>query len=126
MAALIVADASVLIAWLDERDSLHEEAIDVLASVERFMVHPLTLAEVLVHPARHGREGEVIARLEEIGMVVSGLPLDPVRLAQIRAATKLRMPDCVVLSCVWAHGASVASFDVALSAAAVRGPDATA
>ena len=48
MAELIVVDASVLIAWLDERDVHHEEAIDTLASVERFVVHPLTLAEVLV------------------------------------------------------------------------------
>lgn len=115
---MIVVDASVLIAWLDERDVHHEEAIDTLASVERFVVHPLTLAEVLVHPARSGRERDVLARLERIGMVVSTLPLDPVALAGLRATTKLKMPDCVVLSCAQSHGLPVATFDAALSAAA--------
>lgn len=123
MAELIVVDASVVIAWLDDRDAQHERAIEVLASVDRFLMHPLTLAEVLVHPARHHREGEIVARLEVIGMVVSGLPLDPVWLARIRARTRLKMPDCVVLACAWAHDVRLASFDEALSAAALRGPE---
>ena len=121
MAELIVVDASVLIGWLDDQDAHHADAIDVLVSVERFVVHQLTLAEVLVHPARGGREGEVLARLEAIGMVVSGQPLDPVELARLRAATRLKMPDCVVLACARAHDLAVASFDESLAAAA--GPD---
>ena len=68
---MIVADASVLIGWLDDHDVHHGAAIDVLASVDRFVVHPLTLAEVLVHPGRGGREDDVVARLEAIGMMVS-------------------------------------------------------
>jgi predicted nucleic acid-binding protein len=121
VAELIVADASVLIGWLDERDPHHAAAIDVLASVDRFVVHPLTLAEVLVHPARSGREGEVLARLESVGMVVSSRALDPVVLAQLRATTKLKMPDCVVLACSRDHGLSVATFDEALRAATETG-----
>lgn len=116
MARVILVDASVLIAWLDERDAHHEAAIDMLASVERFLVHPLTLAEVLVHPARQGREGEVLTRLQAIGMVVSTLPIDPVDLAKVRAATGLRMPDCVVLASARVHQLSVASFDEGLRA----------
>jgi len=114
VARLIVTDASVLIAWLDDRDAHHADAIDVMAAVEQFVVHPLTLAEVLVHPARGGREGDVLARLEAIGMVVSAQPLDAVALARLRAATKLKMPDCVVLTCAQAHGLEVATFDDAL------------
>ena len=120
MADLIVADASVLIGWLDDRDAHHGEAIDVLASVDRFVVHPLTLAEVLVHPARGGREDDVVARLEAVGMVVSSRPFDPVSLARLRATTRLKMPDCVVLACAHAHGLRVATFDDLLRAAAEK------
>lgn len=115
MAGLIVTDASVLIAWLDTRDAHHGEAIDVLAGCDGFVVHPLTLAEVLVHPVRAGIEADVLARLSEIGMVVSPLPVDPARLARLRAASGLRMPDCVVIACAEAHGAPVASFDAAVT-----------
>ncbi len=115
---LIVVAASVLIGWLDDADRHHAASIDVLASVERFFVHPLTLAEVLVHPARNGREGDVVARLEAIGMVLSSQPLDPVGLARLRAVTRLKMPDCVVIACAQAHGLDVATFDDTLRAAA--------
>ncbi len=120
---MIVVDASVLIAWLDDRDEHRVDAIDVLASVERFVVHPLTLAEVLVHPARGGREGEVRARLAAMGMGVSAQPIDPVGLARVRASTRLKMPDCVVLACAQLHSAEVATFDEALRAAADGGPE---
>lgn len=120
MVELIVVDASVLIGWLDDSDAHHVEAIDVLAAVEQFVVHPLTLAEVLVHPARSGLETDVMARLEAIGMVVSNEPLDPVSLAKLRATTKLKMPDCVVLACANVHGLDLASFDDSLRAVAAR------
>ncbi|HAP76140.1 MAG TPA: VapC toxin family PIN domain ribonuclease [Acidimicrobiaceae bacterium] len=120
MAKLIVVDASVLIGWLDDSDVHHAEAIDLLASVERFFVHPLTLAEVLVHPARGGVENSVLTRLEAIGMVVSGLPIDPVALARLRATSRLKMPDCVVLACGIAHDLAVATFDDSLAAAAAN------
>jgi predicted nucleic acid-binding protein len=123
VAELIVADASVLIAWLDDHDAHHADAIEAIAAVERFIVHPLTLAEVLVHPARTGREGAVLARLEAIGMVLSSHPLDPVALARLRATTKLKMPDCVVLTCAQAHGLGVATFDRELRAAASSATD---
>jgi predicted nucleic acid-binding protein len=122
MAELTVADAGVLIAWLDDRDTHHRDAIDLLASVDRFVVHPLTLAEVLVHPARSGRESDVMTRLEAIGMIVSTRPLDPVSLARTRVATRLKMPDCVVLACAIAHGVGVATFDDALRRSAEAPP----
>ena len=125
MAELIVVDASVLIAWLDERDAHHADAIDVLASVDRFVVHPLTLAEVLVYPEREGRGSDVVSRLEAIGLIVSSRPLDPLGLAQIRASTRLKMPDCVVLACAATHRAAVATFDDALRVAAKSGDDTT-
>jgi predicted nucleic acid-binding protein len=60
VATLTVVDANVLIGWLDDRDAPHDAAIEILTAVDWFIVHPLTLAEVLVHPARHGREGGVV------------------------------------------------------------------
>lgn len=118
---MIAVDASVLIGWLDDRDAHHVEAIDVLSSVERFVVHPLTLAEVLVHPARSGRESDVVARLEAIGMMVSNRSIDPLALARLRVATGLKMPDCVVLACAQVHGLGVATFDEALRRVAEAG-----
>ncbi len=111
MARLTVVDASVLIAWLDAADPHHADAIRTLTHVDRFVVHPLTLAEVLVHPVRLGLEGDVVARLGAIGMIVSSLPIDPVALARIRAESGLKMPDCVVVACARAHLADISTFD---------------
>lgn len=117
---MIVVDASVLIAWLDDRDIHHLAAIDVLAAVERFVAHPLTLAEVLVHPARSGGHSDVLSRLEAIGMDISTHRTNPVDLALLRAHSGLKMPDCIVLACALAHGVGVATFDDALRAAVER------
>ena len=116
MAGLVVVDASVLIAFLDHTDRHHAAAIELLSGVQRFMVHPLTLAEVLVHPVRAGVEDDVLARLSAIGMIVSPLSVDPVSLARVRVRSGLKMPDCVVLSCAGAHGSEVATFDEQLAA----------
>ncbi|MBK6971069.1 MAG: hypothetical protein IPH29_18665 [Candidatus Microthrix sp.] len=56
MAGLIVADASALIAYLNPGDAHHADAVQGLIDVDQFVVHPVTLAEVLVHPARSGSE----------------------------------------------------------------------
>jgi len=112
----MVVDASVLIAFLDHTDKHHAAAIELLAKVERFVVHPLTLAEALVHPVRVGVEDDVLARLSAIGMTVSPLSVDPVGLARIRVRSGLKMPDCVVLACATAHGYEIATFDERLAA----------
>lgn len=52
MAGLIVADASALIAYLNPGDAHHADAVQGLIDVDQFVVHPVTLAEVLVHPAQ--------------------------------------------------------------------------
>jgi len=116
MANMIVVDASVLIAFLDHNDKHHADAIEQIAQVQRFVVHPLTLAEVLVHPVREAVEDDVLARLSAIGMTVSPLPIDPVDLARIRVRSGLKMPDCVVLACAAAHGSEIATFDEQLAA----------
>lgn len=111
MAGLTAVDASVLIAFLDGSDSHHRAAVDALIAIERFIVDPITLAEVLVHPVRLGREHDVLYRLQAIGMEVSEMPHDAVSLAQLRAKTGLKMPDCIVVALGRQQGGEVLSFD---------------
>ena len=112
---MIVVDASVLIAHLDERDALHEQAVERLlaAAGETLGASTLTLAEVFVGPARRGRLGDARAAItalevEEIPLA-SGAAGD---LATLRAETGLKLPDCCVLLAARETGASgVLTFD---------------
>jgi len=94
---MIVLDASVLIAYLDADDSQHAAAETLLVReiADDFAANPLTLAEVLVVPARDGRLDPVLSVLRDVGVEPLAFPADTaVRLAQLRAATGLKMPDC--------------------------------
>lgn len=118
---MIVLDASVLIGHLDAADAHHDRAGVLLAAAgaEPFAASPITLAEVLVGPARSGHLDRVVVALSQLGVV--GVPLDdqsPLRLAVLRAGTGLRMPDCCVLLAAEQTRGVVATFDGALAAAA--------
>src|SRR5664280_472241 len=121
---MIVLDASVLIAYLDADDSQHAAAETLLVReiADDFAANPLTLAEVLVVPARDGRLDpvlSVLSVLRDVGVEPLAFPADTaVRLAQLRAATGLKMPDCCVLLTAEDAGARVASFDARLAQAA--------
>ncbi|MGH3686315.1 MAG: type II toxin-antitoxin system VapC family toxin [Pseudonocardiaceae bacterium] len=118
---MILLDASVLIAYLDSEDNYHTAAERLLAaSIEdEFAVNTLTLAEVLVVPARDDRLDTVLAVLRDLEVAELPFPADSaVRLAQLRADTGLKMPDCCVLLAAEAAGAYVASFDDRLMKAA--------
>jgi predicted nucleic acid-binding protein len=121
---VIVLDASMLIAHLDERDALHARAEEML---ERAASDPLgcssvTLAEVLVGPARHGRLDSARTALAELE--VAEIPLGPdaaVRLATMRADVGLKLPDCCVLVAAQdATARAIVTFDDALARAAER------
>ena len=121
MACVIVLDASVLIAVLDDTDAHHRDAVTLLLHTadEDLGANVLTLAEVLVRPARLGRLDEVRAALVDLD--VQELPFPSaaaVELARIRATTALRMPDCCVLLSAHHTGGKVASFDDRLVMAA--------
>ena len=118
---MIVFDASVLIAYLDADDDLHVDAETLLAGAidDDFGANSLTLAEVLVVPARTGGMEAVQSALREIEMDELPFPSDTaVRLARLRASTGLKMPDCCVLLAAEDHHATVASFDDRLVQAA--------
>lgn len=115
---MIVLDASVLIAFLDGEDNHHAAAEQLLTEAidDDLAVNSLTLAEVLVAPARDGRLDPVLAALHALEIQELPFPADTaVRLAQLRATTGLKMPDCCVLLAAEDAAATVASFDERLA-----------
>lgn len=112
---MIVLDASVLIAFFSGADAHHVAATELLtaAGAEDLVVSSMTLAELLVGPAR---EGAVDALLEALARLEVGEELFPgdvaVRLARLRAETGLKMPDCcVLLAAETAEAETVGTFD---------------
>jgi predicted nucleic acid-binding protein len=120
---VIVLDASVLIAHLDDRDAHHENARELLLthSIDPLGASEVTLAEALVAPARAGRLADADAALRKLGVAPLRFGEDaPRRLATLRAETNLKMPDCCVLLVAREHAGSVASFDSNLGRAAKK------
>ncbi len=120
---MIALDASVIIAHLDSDDRHHERATALLLDVadKELCASRLTLAEVLVGPARAGKLEIAATVLHELG--VQGLGLDdeaPERLATLRATTPLKLPDCCVLLVAEQMGCAIATFDDRLAAVARR------
>lgn len=118
---MIVLDASVLIAHLGAADALHDRAVKLLVdnAEEQLGVSPLTLAEVFVGPARAGRLKAAQAAIR--ALQVELVPHDedsPGRLAVLRDATGLRLPDCCVLLAAEVAHAEIATFDSRLAAVA--------
>ena len=118
---MIVLDASVLIAYLDGEDTYHSRAEALLAREidDDFAANSLTLAEVLVVPVRENRLDAVRAALQDLELQELPFPADTAaKLADLRASTNLKMPDCCVLLAAEGARARVASFDDRLTDAA--------
>ena len=119
---MIVVDASVLIAHFDERDALHDRAVEaLLASAEQPLAcSPITLAEILVGPARAGRLRDARSAITAVGVAEVPLGDDAAaRLATLRAETALKMPDCcVLLAAEDGHAEALLTFDDRLARAA--------
>lgn len=120
---MIVLDASVLIAHLDQNDLHHALATERLLEVadRPLGASSITLAEVLVAPTRTGRLTAARAALSALG--VHELPLPPnasERLAALRVETALKLPDCCVILTAEAAGGAVLTFDDRLAREATR------
>lgn len=118
---MIVLDASVLIAYLDAADAHHQAAEALLAGVldDDLGANPVTLAEVLVMPARTRKLETALSVLRDLDVESLPFPADAaVRLAELRASTSLKMPDCCVLLAAADNAASIATFDARLVQAA--------
>lgn len=122
---MIILDASVLIAHFDGDDAHNERAKTLLEQFgdDGLAANQLTLAEVLVRPARVGRLDLAQSALDELGVTQVLMGNDaPGRLASLRASTNLKMPDCCTLYAAEQTGSALATFDDRLaSAAKVRG-----
>jgi predicted nucleic acid-binding protein len=118
---VIVLDACVLIAHLDASDAHHDRGFQLLQSLaeEPFAASALTLAEVLVGPARAGGLERAGAALR--ALAVETVPIGdaaPAGLAGLRASTGLKLPDCCVLLAAEQVRGGLATFDDRLAAAA--------
>jgi predicted nucleic acid-binding protein len=124
VARVIVLDACVVIAHLAGDDAHHERATRLLAGLagQSKTMSVLTRAEVLVAPARAGRRRAAEDILDELGIGTSELPLETAgQLADLRAHTGLRMPDCCVLLTAEVNGpAELATFDERLARTAAK------
>ena len=119
---MIVLDASVLIAHFESADAHHGAATDLLLThaSEQFASSVVTLAEVYVGAARSGQAARLEHLLAGLEVETLALPAEGARrLGELRASTRLRMPDCCVLYAAEVHAAAVATFDEALTARAV-------
>jgi predicted nucleic acid-binding protein len=120
---VIVLDATVLIAHLDADDAHHDAAETHLLEVadQPFGASSITLAEVLVAPARAGCLADAKAALQALGVAELRLPVDAAeRLATLRANTALKLPDCCVLLAAEDTPARVLTFDARLAREADR------
>jgi predicted nucleic acid-binding protein len=97
---VIVLDACVLIAFLNSADAHHAQARRLLldsAGQERG-ASSLTIAEILVGPAKVGRIDEARRALHTLGISQIDMRSDaPPRLARLRADSGLKLPACCVL-----------------------------
>jgi predicted nucleic acid-binding protein len=120
---VIVFDASVIISFLDADDELHSRARSLITRevADDFGINVITLAEVLVGPTRQLRSQAVLDTLRGLEVAELDLPAEAAsQLAQLRASTGTRMPDCCVLLSAMDHGARLASFDGRLNRVAVQ------
>jgi predicted nucleic acid-binding protein len=116
---VIVLDAGVLIAHLSVDDIRQDAAFEILDTEEDLLIHPLTLAEALVHPARMGTELADLAKIDSLGLLRCEETVDEaVHIARLRAASSLKLPDCAVLVTAEEFGATLATFDRRLASVA--------
>lgn len=118
---MMILDASVLIAHLNPADAHHSAATQILldSSPGTMLVHAMTLAEVLVGGARISSGAQMHTDLQAAGVQLADHDKqEPLRLAELRAASGLKLPDCCVLDTAISNKAPLATFDDALAAAA--------
>jgi len=115
-------DASVLIALMNAGDAHHRDAVTLVrraAIAGALIAHPITIAESAVGAAEHGRLQQVRDAFAGLGLAMApGDPDQAWRLADLRASTRLPLPDCCVLDAALESRGALATFDIRLAAAA--------
>jgi predicted nucleic acid-binding protein len=102
---LIVLDAGVLIGLLDSHDVHHGAATEALRlaeeSLDRLVLPASALAEILVGPFRRGPEAVAIVDGLLATLAIDLVAIDQViarQAAVLRAETRLRLPDALVVA----------------------------
>jgi predicted nucleic acid-binding protein len=102
--ALVVLDTSIVIAFLDPNDALHEAAVQALADrqYDELIVPASAYAEMLVGPYRSG--AKAVAAFESF-LADFAIRIEPITATIARAAARLRgrskslrLPDALVLA----------------------------
>jgi predicted nucleic acid-binding protein len=102
--ALVILDASVVIAFLDPDDALHDSAVEALTEHQHdeLLIPTSAYAEILVAPYRRGAEAvaEVEAFLADFAVRIEALTPAIARAgAKLRSESRsLRLPDALVLA----------------------------
>lgn len=102
--ALVVLDASVVIAFLDPDDALHDAALNALTEHQHaeLLIPTSAYAEILVAPYRVGGEAvtEVEAFLSDFGVRLQPITTEIARTAaRLRSSSRgPRLPDALVLA----------------------------
>ena len=102
--ALVVLDASVVIAFLDPDDALHGAAVVALTEHQHdeLVIPASVYAEILVAPYRSGVDAvaEVEAFLSDFAVRTEGITAEVARgAARLRSGSRsLRLPDALVLA----------------------------
>ena len=79
----------------------------------------LTYTEFLVGPEKQNVLSQVLENTSRLGLEVTPFDrLDSIKLARVRAETKLRLPDAVVLQTAIERDAAIATTDSLLAKAA--------
>lgn len=111
--ALVVLDASVVIAFLDPDDALHAAAVEALTTHQHdeLLIPTSAYAEILVAPNRRGDAAvaEVEAFLADFAIRLEALtPAIARAAAKLRSDSRsLRLPDALVLATAEELGADV-------------------
>jgi predicted nucleic acid-binding protein len=125
MARVIVLDAGVLIALNARDDAHHSQVVRFFDSNagERFAAGAITLAESLVHAVAAGVAEALLEDYEALGIEPFDVPGEAAgTVARIRAETRLRLPDVLVLYACEREHAELATTDIRLAqVAADRG-----
>ena len=101
--ALIVLDASVVIAHLDASDAHHHAAVSKLRSLatDDLRLPASAYSEALVGPTRRGDPEQARARIQALPLRIEPISADQAEAAALLRAgdPPLRLPDALVIAC---------------------------
>ncbi len=119
-----VLDANVVIGFLDGANANHARAVELMRAHEGepFMMHEITIAEVLAGAAQIDRPAaeQVWSDILQMGIAQADPTATALEVALLRAATGLPIPDCLVVLAAGdpADGNAILTFDERLAAKA--------